>query len=287
MGALDYMEKLIFTNSNGVSLDIGNQAPYILKSIKGLDGLEVEVQAKKAPFQRGKSFIGVNVNERLISLNIAILSSSEVEKFTLREEISRVFNPFLGEGALKYVYGNQEKEIKVTVSAAPVFSSDIEDTGEILDAMLHLYAADPFLMDVFETSKVMAAWIGGLKFPLKLPMTFSRQGSTITINNDGDVETPVYIEFFGPATNPKIENITTGEYIRIKKDLLEGQTLVLNTDFNNKAVTIEGINSFHYIDLNSVFWQLIPGKNIIKYSADAGQEQARVKISYKNKYVGV
>ena len=108
----------------------------------------------------------------------------------------------------------------------------------------------------------------------------------INVVNMGDVETPVKIEFQGPATNPKIENRTTGEYIQVQRNLSLGDTLLLTTDFGAKRVEINGVNAFHYIDLNSVFWQLRPGDNIVEYSSDEPTEPAAVVISYRNRYVG-
>ena len=62
---------------------------------------------------------------------------------------------------------------------------------------------------------------------------------------------------------------------------------LITTDFGNKRVEINGDNVFHWIDLNSVFWQLQAGDNIIEYTSDDEVENAKVKISYRNRYLGV
>jgi len=123
--------------------------------------------------------------------------------------------------------------------------------------------------------------MGGLKFGLSLPTSFSSRGFKRKANNEGDVETPVLIEFKGPAVNP------TGEYIKIKRDLGEQDVLTLSTEFGQKYVRINGENAFHYIDLASTFWQLKPGENILSYSSNNDSINTRVAVRWKNRYLGV
>jgi hypothetical protein len=110
--------------------------------------------------------------------------------------------------------------------------------------------------------------------------------------NKGDVITPIRIEFYGPASNPSIINETINEFIKVNKELEEDEILIVDTSFGNKKVMIQKgdktiENAFGYIDLDSSFWQLAVGKNIIRYTSDDDSEKARVKISYKNRYIGV
>lgn len=125
-------------------------------------------------------------------------------------------------------------------------------------------------------------------FPWMLPSSFAIKGpKKINIYNEGDVETPIRIEFKGPATNPRIINNTTGEYIQVNQVLARDEVLVATTDFGNKRVEINGRNVIRWIDLNSIFWQLRPGDNIVEYTSDDEVEPAAVEISYRNRYVGV
>ncbi|WFD12353.1 phage distal tail protein [Tepidibacter hydrothermalis] len=274
-------------------IEIGNQAPFILKKILGLDGMNVNVQTKKAPFQLGKSYIDSTVDERLLSIYLALLNDNEEEKFRLREQLLRVFNPLLGQGTLKYIYGRKEKEIKAAVSQSPKFNTDdIEGPDEQLETVIHLVAADPFLLDTFNTSKEMSYLMGGLKFGLKIPTTFSYRGFKNKVMNDGEVETPVHITFYGPAKNPKVTNVTTGEFIGITKELKENEKLIIDTSFDNKLIEIEDAegnrkNALGYIDLASVFWSLDLGLNILSYTSNNDSIKTKVSVKWKNRYTGV
>ena len=111
------------------------------------------------------------------------------------------------------------------------------------------------------------------------------EGSEILINNRSDFPLPVIIRLEGPSTNPRIINDTTGEFIRIKRDLLPGDLLLIDT--GEKTVTLNGEDAFPYIDLSSSFFELQLGPNFIKYSADSGTEDANLNISYQELYSSI
>lgn len=61
----------------------------------------------------------------------------------------------------------------------------------------------------------------------------------MNIVNDGHVETPIEVEFHGPAENPRVTNLTTGEYVQVNRTLTSDDVLFINTAFRNKIVEIE------------------------------------------------
>lgn len=105
------------------------------------------------------------------------------------------------------------------------------------------------------------------------------------------METPVEIEFHGSAVNPKIINHSTGEFIRIKKEITSDEVLYINTAFGKKRVEIirNGTreDAFDYIDLDSRFFSLRPGDNVIEYQSENGLAPQSVQIYYYNRYLGV
>ena len=138
----------------------------------------------------------------------------------------------------------------------------------------------------------MAYLMGGLKFPLRLPTIFAHRGYQRVFENVGDVPTPVQIEFKGPAQNPTIFNRTTGEFIAVNRELGPDDILFIDTAFGQKRVEIqrangESENAFNYIDLASSFFQLELGDNLIEYSSNNDSTLTRVRVSYRNRYVGI
>jgi hypothetical protein len=134
--------------------------------------------------------------------------------------------------------------------------------------------------------------MGGLNFRLKIPTTFSYRGFKNKVMNDGEVKAPVNIIFYGPAKNPTVTNVTTGEFIGITKELKENEKLIIDTSFDNKLIEIEDAegnrkNALGYIDLASVFWSLDLGLNILSYTSNNDSIKTKVLVKWKNRYTGV
>ena len=71
----------------------------------------------------------------------------------------------------------------------------------------------------------------------------------------------------------------------------EKEKLIINTAEGKETVNLvtphETKDVYNNIDLDSTFFKLIIGENLIKYSSDAEGSKDRVSIVYSNKYVGV
>jgi hypothetical protein len=145
--------------------------------------------------------------------------------------------------------------------------------------------------DVEATKLTLSSVIGMFKFPLVLPTEMGVLDNKGIVVNGGDVATPVEIVFYGPVANPVIKNETTGEYIRVNRVLPDGYSLIINTAFGSKKITLvddEGnkSNAFGSIDLGSQLWWLAIGDNEITYESDSGGT-TQVTMAFRQRYVGV
>lgn len=158
-------------------------------------------------------------------------------------------------------------------------------------ATISFLCTNPYWLDENEKYLNIKSIVGGIKFLLKLPTEFSKVSFYKIVNNEGDVETPLEIEYIGPATNPIIYNQTTGEYIKVNMEINEKEKLVINTAEGQETVNLvtpqETKDVYNKIDLGSTFFKLIVGDNIIKYSSDDEAARDKVSIKYTNRYVGV
>lgn len=284
------MQKIIFKNSRGQSIILSNTRPYILTKIENTGSPKTTILSSKAPGQDGKSYHGSLLEERILPITGGIVGTDIEDMYRKRQELCSVCNPKIP-GKLIYINNAGEYAIDVVVEDSPVFKQQVNNIQEFL---IQLYCYNPFWKDNFISSKQMSYVMGGLTFPLKLPTQFSQRSFKRKVINSGDVETPLLIEFYGPATNPTIKNNTTREFITIKRELKETDKLVINTDFGNKKVVIvdeseKETNVLNWIDLKEGFgfFQLIPGENEIEYGSKNDSKKTRVKISYRNRYVGV
>lgn len=283
------MEKIVITNKSGESITLGNQAPYFLEILDGTGDVPVTIESQKAPKQDGSTYIDNTLENRAISIEGMIITRNnpdEVLKY--RRKMQRVLNPKLGEVNITHYYGEQVSEIKAIAETTPIFPSGQGSKGLFYQKyLLHLLCHQPFWLDTYYESREMSYIMGGLNFRLFLPTSFSNRGFKRKAVNVGDVSTPVEIEFKGPATNPTVTNETTGEFIKVNRELGEEDILTVSTAFGEKYVRINGKNAFHYIDLDSVFWSLIPGENILSYQSNNDSIKTRVIVRWKNRYIGL
>jgi hypothetical protein len=283
------MDSIIITNQNGESFTLGNQAPYFLETIDGAGEVPVSIESQKAPKQDGSTYIDNVLENRAISIEGMIITKHN-SAFVLeaRRKMQRVLNPKLGEVTITYHQRDQVREIKGLAETTPVFPSGQGSKGLYYQKfLLHLICHEPFWLDTYYESREMSYLMGGIRFKLRLPTIFSYRGFKRRAVNEGDVATPVEIEFKGPATNPTVNNLTTGEFIKVNRELGEEDVLTINTSFGQKYVRINGQNAFHYIDLDSVFWQLVPGENTLSYRSNNDSIKTRVTVKWKNRYVGL
>ena len=271
-----------FINNSGAEIILGNAAPYLLQKIDIKTG--VEISSNKGVKQHGKTYLGNTLDEMDISLQVSVIGNSKEDLEQKKRLLLKAFNPTTEEGTLQYDNGFNVRESKCIVSELPYFSSP---SGRMVKCLISLTAHQPFWNELFYESEEMSYIMGGLRFKLALPTAFSSRGFKRKAVNGGDVETPVEIEFKGPAVNPTVTNVTTGELIKVKRELGEEDILTISTAFGEKYVRINGEDAFAYIDLSSVFWQLQPGENILSYQSNNDSIKTKVKVKWKNRYIGV
>jgi hypothetical protein len=157
---------------------------------------------------------------------------------------------------------------------------------------VRLRAPWPHFFDPEINTVTLASFAGGLAFPWSTPWTFGTASTTITITNAGNVATPVIVTFNGDITNPRIDNLTTGKYIKATMALAAGEALRINTAPGEHTVEYfhGGLNTngFQYLDSGSEFFWLEPGDNILSFSSSSALGAgSSCNLEYFDQFVGV
>lgn len=281
------MNKIVFSfDCNGERIVL--QEPLFgIVDYEGLESTDYELEVLKNINHIGGKMKKKKILPRPITIEFDYLENDE-KKSQMRQTLIRFFSPFRS-GNLTIDYMGIVRTIQYEVSGFKISSKNIY---EGLSCLLELSCMDPLFQDVIENGEQISTWIGGWKWKFKLPFRMKQRGEPQkNIINEGDVETPIEIEFHGPAVNPKIINHSTGEFIRIKKEITSDEVLYINTAFGKKRVEIirNGTreDAFDYIDLDSRFFSLRPGDNVIEYQSENGLAPQSVQIYYYNRYLGV
>lgn len=293
------MERLVFTNSLGVSVEFTIQSDYVLQSIDGTSGVGIDLQVDKSYSQDGETYNGNVLQPRYINVILTIIADDENDMAVKRRSLASVLSPKLGLGQITYRYGGVTRVIKALPERSPMFVAVKSGKEYLQETMLNFYCPNPYWQDVSEGKTEISTEIGNIEFPLEIPLE-GLELSIRTINfitniyNQGDVDTPIKVRLkaTGTVINPIIEKLDTGEFIRVKRSLEIGDILEINTAFGNKRVEVikpNGMreNVFHYIDYKSTFFSLEGGDNTIKYDAEVGENNLDVSIYYTPNYLGV
>jgi hypothetical protein len=292
------MQTLTFYNNRG-TIEINQIGDVKLMRIEGVSGITTSPLSISSPETDGSEVIldtDGNVKSYLTNRNITITAAIKKSSLTLLNQYKRtlvnIMSPKIP-SKLKYSNETYEKELDVVVELTPSFSQTDNYTNFQV-FFVSLIAHNPFWKDISDSNEILAISTPLISFPLVCEPTFALEcdgENRVAIDNIGDVDTPVEIYFYGPATNPKVINETTGEFIEVTKILLSGESLYINTKKGSKQVLynngITETNAFSLIDIDSTFWQLKVGENIITYEATAGIETASMRVIYKNNFIGL
>lgn len=221
-------------------------------------------------------------------LSVEFESRDFANRAAIRQDLIGFFTPY-GAGTLTVSHMGTVRKIDYEVQKL-LFSS--KNVNGYLSGLVELTCVDPAFLAEYTTSEQISTWIGGWQWKFSLPFSFRQKGEPRKpVENNGHIDIPVQIEFHGPATNPAVYNLDSGEFIRIMADLAKGEVLYINTAFGKKTVNIDrnGIieDALHLIDLDSRFFWLAPGTNMLEYTTENEQDPQQVIINRRERYSGI
>ena len=266
-----------------------------ITSLEGLDIAPVNIQEQKSPFQDGTIPIDQLFSPREIVMGGTIGVGGDVGAiYTQRRNMLAVINPKLGPGMLIYTNDFGQWAILNVIPEGPVFKNRNANDGP-QQFQVTFYCHDPYLYDVSYTTTNLQTAVSNLVFPITFTaggIAFSYfTGAPKTVYNLGDYSTPVILSMYGPATNPKLLNVTTGEYVKVLTTLNAGDVIQVNTTNGIDTVlfTPSGgsqSNVINLLDLGSTFFQLGIGPVQLQYLDDTLSSSKNCIVAWRNRYIG-
>ena len=293
------INKIIYENERGISIELNREGPLFLASVQGFDGLEADIVSSKSAYQDGISISKTILKDRILTLNCYLEIDTEQQRCILKRKLYNAFNPKF-KGHMK-IYTDAEQlrgASNLRVIQAPLFDDDYETTNELVSFQIQLAMPLPYFEDINENRADFGNDIGNFFFDLELEeegreLSVKNNSIVANIENLGDAETPLKVVFKAKSTvkNPSIYNVYSKEYIKINRTMSEGEEITVTTDIGNKRVEsyLNGAttNIFNDLDIHSSFMWLDIGDNVIRYDAEEMIEQLEVYIYYTNYYLGV
>ena len=288
------MEKFKFTNSEGISIEISDCDPYILTNITGTGAPDSNLQLADGYQQNGSSYLSTLTDVRKLKIEIEVNGNDREDVKSKTRDLMVIFNSLLGEG--KIIYSNDAGSWRIygaVFDGPTAFAKDKYPFHQFVS--IGILCADPDWMAVSDKQIKMVDYIGGLTFPITFPIKFAERGTGGRVEYMGDNPAPMLLDFRvaeggTSVIDPRIEN-EKGEYIQIKKTILAGERLIINTNPKKLSVTlidVDGIESDAWSTLygtNNKYLQLHKGENVFQFSASSGDPE--LYLTFAERYCGV
>lgn len=276
--------KVIYENENGGRIEFSPFSVYFLESFE--EETKNQIYTNKTNLIHGETFVSNTLESRFITISTFIEKNKNAKEIS--SMLTKVMNPTL-KGKLLYYNESEEKEISCIVESIPFF----QNVNGILRCEIGLVAHNPFWKQK-EKVEQLALFTPKLAFPLQFNgVIFGLKKSSleVEVENIGDVNSgfrAVFKAKNGTVKNPKIYNKLTGDFIKINYQMAKGDSIEVLNYPEEKRITINSIeNGFKHLDIESDFFQLLVGKNIIGYLADENTINLDVIMYYTPRYLGV
>ena len=286
--------KIVCANNNGMVVNFSDKfLPFLLADADGLYGINFKVNMPDNTMTDGATYQSSTAKKRNIVLTLKTKANHRLGRY----ELYQLFPQDMA-GTLTYIEDGVERKIDYIVESV---TPDSEKN--VRTATVSLLCPSPFFKAASETTLTMAGWEADFEFIhefLEEGESFGhrvKERLKVIESTSGAKYIPIKVEIYanGGVTNPTVTHVETGDFIKVGNtahtlNMTAGDLLVITTGTNDKRVrlTHEGVTAEinEYLDEDSEFIQLQPGTNTIGYSAEAGDSNMTVSLSYTETYPG-
>jgi hypothetical protein len=252
-------------------------------TLEGFEASDYVINLSDNATYDGGSVSGVKVAAR--PLYIEIQESEEVSR---RRQWLTFFNP-KKEGILYVTRGDTQRMVSYRVQAFEVEQPHLQYPPVL---KIDLICPDPYFYDIDDFGKNIASRRALYGFPFIWPVSkglisdYKVFTDETLILNKGDVETGLIVDFkcTGAVTNPKIELVNTGQYMRVLRTMAAGDTIQFETNTARKNIYVNS-QKYTNFDPASTFFSLAEGENILRYGSDTGYTSLDAYVRYRAKYL--
>lgn len=272
-----------YVNSLGQSITFDYDFGYIISLPEGVDTLSVNVAQAQGIGQAGSTVQSKSIQARPITVNGKIVGK---QAQALKDKLITVIRP-----DLTGVLYADNWHIDVVVTASPSIGS--RRTGAVFQ--FELLAPYPYWVSGESTQKQLRGIQKGFKFPWNMSRTYYfgkvMQLQYIILQNFGQYDVPftLNIKCIGEtAKNVGIENMLTGEYLRLEKTLVKDEQVEIMVTHDRTHVTssIDG-DCRGALTLESNLYRIHTGDNAWKPTADNRLENIEMSVTFAEESAGV
>lgn len=229
------------------------------------------------PFRDGEIAADDLLAARKIVLDVWVLGTTDADAEDNLTALRAAWAPATANSELRVRLASTEYAL-VGRPRGCIAVLDLLKNGGTIRARLEYKATDPRLYsaEVTDAALSLASVAGtGMTFPATFDLSFggALSGGITTVTNSGLHPAPWVVTMNGDLVNPTLENVTTGETLSFSGTVASGDQLIIDSEA--KTVLLNGTASrYSWIEVGSSWFDLDPGENEIRFSADSGSGTA-------------
>lgn len=282
------MYNLTLKNKSGDTLTFNQVGgDFTITEIVGLNPADATINTSAMALVDGAKFVSSKVNMRTI--DIAFVINHEAPKN--RIEVYKVLKP---KHPVEVLYSGDYRDVFIE---GYVQSVNVDYFAMKQLVTVSILCTNPYFKQAQEMVNELSVIIGAFHFPFSItapvPFSYLDNNASLVINNQGDVETGMIIEIYarGSASNPKIFNYVTGEFIGINFNFITGDLITIDTRQGNKAITLlrNGVtsNQFNTLMVGSKWLQLEANESMFVAEAESNLANLNITFRHNNLFEGV
>ena len=261
----------------------GEGSDFWVTVIDGLDPVDSRVDINERPEDHGAYvYAGWNEVRKVVFQGDLYAVGSY-----FANAVNTFRQAFASRRGLVPLYFKLPYETEKCVFVLPVkrsFNMDIPYSNGHLKWAVQFVAEDPRIYgaDLITTTIGPTTPAGGIDFSVDFDTTFGgTTGGQAAIINSGVANSPAVMRINGPASYPRIVNLTTGERTLIQGDVAAGDYLEI--DYGLKTVILNGTTSrFHLLQQPHNWWLLEPGTQYIQFAASGTTGASSLVIKHRS-----
>ena len=272
---------------NGITL--GGTSQYYINRLPGFYGADIRTSKDSLIDQDGSKIWNQKYGARSLAIEGDVMGDTVTEYLTNLRALVNAFS--ITDEAMPLVISTWEDTPTQKIIYARVITmpQPIEIAGEsnVATFRIELEAESPFFLSTSDkngsTSIAVTSGIP-LSVPMGIPIGATTSGQ-ITINNEGDIAAYPEFTIEDDLINPTISNLTTGEYFQIQDTLTFGDVVRVYIDSDGLHVLKNGTKIFD--KFNGDIFTLIPGINVIKFSATGSSVSGLLTVDFTDHYLSL
>lgn len=280
--------KLRYISDSGRSVSFGLESGIVISKFSDPTSQNISFDTATRADNMGEKIGAQRVEGKYFSLSGVLLGDAANN----RKKLLQTIIP-LQKGRMIF---DDAYEIEVYPSKTP----EIERYPDNPNFNFALYAPYPFWRTQAQNSVTLMGLTKSFRFPWNIsdpnPFRFSTRTISAYTNayNAGNVPAKWKLEFYAHTRvkNPHIENMLTGAVVRLLLELAPGEKALIDTTGQEVSVTrysAEGTaaDAFDTLDINSQFFTLAVGDNLIKTGAADNLSGLDARLIYASYVSGV